>query len=196
VPPVPRVDMGRRRPYFRMEFIQPNQAGIAVQGEDATGRIIPFSGKAPSEPRLPSAPDPRTAQLIRVLRVLWRRSQLSGRDDFDRACLLIAGSETTTVERYAAAFFQGVQIFARRNLRFFNTKSEAVSEDEMWLARILLALHGEDYTSARYLMALRVAPEGHRRLGFLAQGLARGLCGEPAIGGSGDRGLSIELKTE
>ena len=121
-------------------------------------------------------PDERTLNLVRALRVLWRHTQLSGGEDFDRACFLIAGDESTTIERYATAFFQGAQLFALRRLRFFNTKSDAVSDDEMWLARLLLALYSEDHTSARYLMALRIAPAGHRRLMFLAQGLASRLC--------------------
>jgi hypothetical protein len=169
---------------------------FSLQGEDANGRVIPFSRAAPSGRRSPSAPDARTAQLIRELRVLWRRSQLSRRDDFDRACLLIAEDEETTVERYAAAFFQGLQLFAHRSLRFFNAKSGAASDDEMWLARILLALEAEDYTSAKYLMALRVAPEGRRRLLFLAQRLAGILCGRTAIGHGGGGNLSTKLDTE
>jgi hypothetical protein len=158
-----------------------------LKGEDATSTVIPFTRDNIRAPVTSSPPDERASQLIRALRVLWRRSQLSRSDDFDRACLLIAGDETTTVERYAAAFFQGVQIFAHRSLKFFTAKSQAVSEDEMWLARILLALHSEDYTSARYLMALRVVPEGHRRLMFLAQGLASILCGQITIANGADQ---------
>jgi hypothetical protein len=123
-------------------------------------------------------PDARTLDLVRRLRVLWRHAQLSGGVDFDRACFLIAGDESITIERYAAAFFQGTQLFALRRLRFFNTKSDAVSDDEMWLARLLLALYSEDHTSARYLIALRIAPAGHRRLMFLAGGLACRVCAE------------------
>jgi hypothetical protein len=150
-----------------------------LSGENGTGKVIPFSRATTAAVAAPE-PDERTLELVRKLRVLWRNSQLGGRADFDRACLLIAGDETTTVERYAAAFFQGTQIFARRRLKFFNTKSEAVSEDEMWLARILLSLQKGDYTSARYLTALRIAPAGQRRLMFLAQGLAARLC-DPEI---------------
>ena len=98
------------------------------------------------------------------------------RNDFDRACSLIAGDKNTTVERYAVAFFQGLQIFALRRMRFFPAKADTVSEDEMWLARLLMALKAEDFTSAKYLMALRVAPPGHRRLLFLAEKLAENLC--------------------
>jgi hypothetical protein len=111
-------------------------------------------------------------ELVRQARVLLRQSQLRRRNDFDRACSLIAGDKSTTTERYAAAFFQGLQLFALRRMRFFPAKADTVSGDEMWLARLFVALRAEDYTSAKYLMALRVAPVGHRRLLFLAERLA------------------------
>jgi hypothetical protein len=146
-----------------------------LAGKNGTENVVPFRRHG-AAPGANSAPDEVTLRLLRALRDLWRRTQLTGRGDFDRACLLISGDETTTVERYAAAFFQGAQIFSRRRLTFFTGKAETFSDDEMWLARILLALHSEDYTSARYLMALRVEPEGGRRLMFLAHGLASHLC--------------------
>lgn len=120
--------------------------------------------------------DAETLELVRQVRVFLRQSQLRRRNDFDRACSLIAGDKSTTVERYAAAFFQGLQIFALRRLQFFPAKADTVSQDEMWLARLLMALKSEDFTSAKYLMALRVAPVGHRRLLFLAEKLAEILC--------------------
>jgi hypothetical protein len=115
-------------------------------------------------------------ELVRQARVLLRRSQLKGRNDFDRACSLIAGDQSTTVERYADAFFQGLRLFASRPLRFFPAKANTVSGDEMWIARLFVALRAEDYASAKYLMALRIAPLGHRRLLFLAERLADLLC--------------------
>jgi hypothetical protein len=141
-----------------------------LAGENGWENIVPFLGAATAKAQPP--PDAEMLCVLRALRDLWRRTQLAGRGDFDRACLLIGGNATTTAERYASAFFQGAQIFARRRMTFFNSRSATFSDDEMWLARILQALHNEDHTSARYLMALRIAPDGARRLMFLAQGLA------------------------
>jgi len=120
--------------------------------------------------------DADTLELVRQARVLLRQSQLKRRNDFDHACSLIAVERSTTAERYAAAFFQGLQLFALRRMRFFPAKADTVSSDEMWLARLLTALKAEDFTSAKYLMALRVASPGHRRLLFLAGKLADILC--------------------
>lgn len=150
-----------------------------MTGDRPDATVIALPSVVPGDNRQRHT-DSGIMELIRRLRVLWRRCQLSGRDDFDRACLLIAGDETTTAERFAAAFFQGAQIYARCRLRFFNAKSAEVSDDEMWLARLLLSVHAEDYTSARYLMALRIAPEGRRRLMFLGEGLAGHLCAAQA----------------
>jgi hypothetical protein len=137
--------------------------------------VIPFRWAAMSR-EMTVKVDPATLELVRRLRVLLRQSQLRPRSDFDRACSLIAVDKSTTTERYANAFFQGLQLFAIRRLQFFPGKAETVSNDESWLARLLLTLKVEDYTSAKYLMALRIAPAGHRRLLFLAEKLAAILC--------------------
>ena len=146
-------------------------AGFDLGREGTSGRIIPFigDGTAWGEHR---AVNDETHHLIRRLRSLWRDVQLTGQQDFDHGCLLIAMSDTMALERYATAFFQGVQLFAKRRLVLFNTKSEAVSDDEMWIARLLQSIHSDDYVSARYLLESRIAPEGRRRLMFLAKGLA------------------------
>jgi hypothetical protein len=112
-------------------------------------------------------------ELVRQLRLLHQRSLLKPRSDFDRACMLIAADETVSAELYAAALFHGIELYARRSLRFFNRSAVEASQDEMWLLRLLVALNEEDYSSARALIALRVEPQGRRRLMFLAQGLAR-----------------------
>lgn len=142
-----------------------------------TDVVVPFTGISRTTGGVQPA-DEVTRSIISALRDLWRKTQLSGRGDFDRACLLIAGDEGITADRYASAFFQGAQIFAHRRMIFLNAKASSVSDDEMWLARLLQMLHGGDYASARYLLAMRIAPEGRRRLMFLAQGLASHLCPE------------------
>jgi hypothetical protein len=137
--------------------------------------VIPL-GRAAMPGSTETRVDAGTLELVRQARVLLRQSKLRGRNDFDRACSLIAGDPSTTTERYAAAFFQGLQLFAVRRMRFFPVKADTVSGDEMWLARVLIALRADDYAGAQYMMALRVAPIGHRRLLFLADRLAEVLC--------------------
>ncbi len=115
---------------------------------------------------------------VRTLRRLLGLSLLGERFDVEQACMLIAADRDTTIERYAAAFFHGIETYAKRSLHFFTVKSASVSDDEMWLLRLLESLHEHDFISARYLMALRIEPAGQRRLMFLAAGLADALLGE------------------
>lgn len=154
--------------------------GVVLAGDNITNGIIPFPGVFQAAASVPPV-DRKTLGIIRALRELWRKTQLSGRGDFDRACLLIAGDEGTTADRYASAFFQGAQIFAHRPMVFLNAKASSASNDEMWLARLLQTLNDSDFASARYLIALRIAPDGRRRLMFLAQGLASHLCPETLV---------------
>ncbi len=172
---------------FHMSFsaVDHHYAGFDLESEGTNGRVIPFRGDG-SAPLEHTTLNEETRHLIRRLRGLWRDVQLTGQQDFDHGCLLIATSDSTALERYATAFFQGVQLFARRRLVLFNAKSEAVSGDEMWIARLLQSIHSNDYVSARYLMESRIAPGGRRRLMFLAKGLASHLLTAASIKGSAE----------
>jgi hypothetical protein len=139
--------------------------------------IILHPSQTPS-PNRNASPGGETMALIRRLRLLLQRSLLQPRDDLDHACMLIAAEPQAAVGRYGAALFHGLENFARRQLRFYAGKAIAASEDEMWLARLIEALQTGDRVNARYLLALRVEPQGRRRLLFLAQGLADGLLAE------------------
>lgn len=152
---------------------------------DSNGTVIAFPGTG-SGPSSGQVIDAGMVRSIQALRQLLSQSLLDPRRDVDQACMLIAADHETTVERYAAAFFHGIEAYARRSLQFFTVKADTVSDDEMWLLRLLQSLDSGDYASARYLMALRIEPAGHRRLMFLAQGLARALHGaSPPISSTG-----------
>lgn len=125
-------------------------------------------------PELPEV-DEATRQLIVRLRVLLQQSLLRPREDLDKACMLISGDPNVTVERYAAAFFHGLEVHGRRGIRFFTPKAREISIDEMWMTRLLEAFQTRNDLNARYLLSLRVEPAGRRRLSFLANGLARAL---------------------
>lgn len=117
----------------------------------------------------------KTAALVSRLRFLLQQSILKPRQDWDKACMLIAADPNVTLERYATAFFHGLEVQGIRRFRFFNVEAVEVSTDEMWMIQLLTQLQAENYASARYLAALRIKPQGRRRLLFLAEGLARGL---------------------
>jgi hypothetical protein len=159
---------------MRLCMKQPDNA--VKQGE---GIVIEFPG-AGTRGGIDISLSPSELQTVKTLRRLLGLSLLGERFDVEQACMLIAADRDTTIERYAAAFFHGIETYAKRNLHFFTVKSESVSDDEMWLLRLLEALRDEDYISARYLMALRIEPAGHRRLMFLAGGLAKLLFAETA----------------
>lgn len=118
------------------------------------------------------APNAIERRIVQKLRALLLSSLLKPRGDFEKACFLIAADANITTERYAAAFFHGLEIFGIRKFEFYNLGSASVSLDEMWAVRLLLSLLAEDYSTVRYLMSVRIEPAGQRRLGFLAQQLA------------------------
>ncbi len=116
--------------------------------------------------------DPQTWALVRTLRRLMSESLLQPRDELGHACMMIVADPGTSIERFAAAFFHGLSRYARRKLVFFPVRATSVSQDELWLAKLLQALREEDIASSRYLLESAVAPEGRRWLLFLANALA------------------------
>jgi hypothetical protein len=126
-------------------------------------------------------PDEDTRSLVRRLRLLLQQSLLRPRQDWDKACMLIAAEPNVTLDRYAAAFFHGLEVHGRRTLHFFMPQADEISDDEMWMFRLITQLQAEDEMNARYLIALRVEPAGRRRILFLAGGLARWLAVHEAV---------------
>jgi hypothetical protein len=121
------------------------------------------------------APDRQTIHLVVALRLLLQQSLLKPRQDWDKACMLIAAAPDSPLQCYAAAFFQGIEILGTRRFQFFVPQSLEVSNDEMWLVQLITQLKAANIQNARILVALRVQQRGRRRLLFLADGLTRGL---------------------
>ncbi|MDX2264959.1 MAG: hypothetical protein NW215_08300 [Hyphomicrobiales bacterium] len=147
----------------------------AATDAEACGKVVRLFEAVPPSPAAPLRD--RERAMLASLRALFVASVLKPRGDFDRACLLIAGDRETSVERYATAFFHGLESFARRPLAFHSCSSESPSSDEMWMMRLLETLARGDASSARYLLATRIEHLGRRRMLFLAQGLAKSLVG-------------------
>lgn len=148
--------------------------------DDASDNVVWLFPAAPQQEQAVSIPDEAAMLLIGRLRRLMLRSLLQPRHDLDHACMLIAATPSASAERYSAAFFHGLECFARRKLRFYTSKALKASDDEMWLTRLMGALQTGDGCSAQYLLASRVEARGRRRLLFLAQGLANALLAESA----------------
>jgi len=113
-----------------------------------------------------------TFDLVQKLRALLQESLLQPTQDLHHACVVIAADPQTSIERIAAAFFHGLDIYARRRMVFFNTRASGVSGGERWMARLLQVLSQGDEASARYLIESTIEPSGRRWMLFLARELA------------------------
>ncbi|SKA32629.1 hypothetical protein [Consotaella salsifontis] len=119
--------------------------------------------------------NPRERDELNRLRWMVMKSRLAPRPDLERACFLLAGEPTASLERYAVAFFRGLEDHAPRGLSFYRPGAEAVSDDECWLLRLIAAWRRDDATGAGVLIAWRVRSEGRRWMRFLSAGLVKGL---------------------
>lgn len=148
-------------------------------GETAT--IIPFPACAsfpiPPQPGTTLSPDDQAR--LETIRDMLTASFLAPRMDIEHTCLVIAAEPGDAAQRFGVALFRGLQQYARRQMVFYNRGARERSDDETWLLRLLSAFDSQDEASARALIAWRVVPMGHRRMRFLAAGLAAALRDEP-----------------
>lgn len=143
----------------------------------ATGaRILAFPGAAlpaaaPATPALTAA----ERELLDRLRWFALRSRLAPKPDLERACFLLAGEANVSLERFATAFFRGLADKASREIALYRPGTRSVSDDEIWLIRLLDASATGQDSAAAALVAWRVRPEARRWMRFLAGSLAKAL---------------------
>lgn len=135
-------------------------------------KVIAFP-RCPTSARIAAAIALSADERIDLDRLRWLalRSLVSPKPDFERACFLLAGEAGVSLDRFANAFFRGLADKARRPMEFYRPGTRGVSEDEMWLIRLLAACRRSDEAGIRALVAWRVAPDGRRWLRFLAVGI-------------------------
>jgi hypothetical protein len=117
------------------------------------------------------------AERERLDRLRWfaLKSRLAPKPDLERACFLLAGEANVSLERFATAFFRGLADKASREIALYRPGTRSVSDDEIWLIRLLEASATGQDSAARALVAWRVRPEARRWMRFLAGSLANAL---------------------
>ena len=140
------------------------------------GTLLPLPG-CPTFGRPAGAETLSASERIDLDRLRWMalRSQLTPRPDLEQACFLLAGETGVSFERFSIAFFRGLAAQSRRKMVFYRPGAVALSEDEVWLMRLLGAWRRGEAAGAGALVAWRVEPAGQRWLRFLSAGVARTL---------------------
>jgi hypothetical protein len=115
------------------------------------------------------------------LRWLFLKSRLAPKPDLDKACFLLAGGESTSVERYGFAFFGGLGVHGLREMSFYRPGAKGASEDEIWLMRLVSAWRRGEEKAASALVAWRIAAPGRRWMRFLSSGMVRLLDAPPEL---------------
>jgi hypothetical protein len=141
-------------------------------------RVLAFP-RCPTSARLAERPVIADAERIDVDRLRWMalRSQLAPRPDLERACFLLAGETGVSFERFAIAFFRGLDARSRRAMAFYRPGARQLSDDETWLLRLVSAWRRGEDKAAGALVSWRVAEPGQRWLRFLSAGMVRAMDG-------------------
>ncbi|MEF2072503.1 hypothetical protein [Consotaella aegiceratis] len=152
-----------------------------VEAWQADGTVVAFPcqtaaalGQVSRRTDVHSLTDEERDELNR-LRWMVMKSRLAPKPDLERACFLLAGEPEASLDRFAVAFFRGLECHARRRMNFYRPGAETVSDDESWLLRLLAAWRSNDEVGAGALIGWRVKSEGRRWMRFLSAGLVRGL---------------------
>jgi hypothetical protein len=144
---------------------------------DARG-VLAFP-RCPTAARLADGHPVSAAERVDLERLRWMalRAQLAPRPDLERACFLLAGESGASFERFAICFFRGLDARSRRAMVFYRPGAKHLSDDEIWLLRLVSAWRRGEEKAASALVSWRVAEPGRRWLRFLSAGMVRTMDG-------------------
>ena len=154
--------------------------------------VLPFpaAGCPTAAAAVPTLSAPERDELNR-LRWLALESRLAPRPDVERACLLLASETNVSLERFGIAFFRALSDTASRGMSFYRPGARDLSDDEIWLMRLIGAWQAGEERAAAALIAWRVEPKSRRWLRFLSASLARTLFQSPAASRTVDRQAAV-----
>ena len=144
----------------------------------ATAAVLAFP-RCPTAARLADRHMPSAAERVDLERLRWMalRSRLAPKPDLERACFLLAGEEGVSFERFAIAFFRGLDARSARAMAFYRPGARHMSDDEVWLVRLVSAWRRGEERAAAALVSWRVEPASRRWLRFLSAGMVRAMDG-------------------
>lgn len=143
---------------------------------DEDRRIVAFP-RCPTAERIHVARTLTDDQRLDLERLRWLalRSQLAPRADLERACYILAGQPTASLDRLATVFFRGLSERASSEMVIYRPGAVSVSDDESWLLRLVAACRDGQDAAAGALVAWRVASSARRWMRFLSAAMVRAL---------------------
>jgi hypothetical protein len=145
-----------------------------------SGQDVLAFPRCPTSQRLSAMHEPSAAERLDIDRLRWMamRSRLAPRPDLERACFLLAGETDVSFERFAIAFFRGLDIRGSRPMAFYRPGARQLSDDEIWLMRLVSAWRRGEESGAAALVSWRVQASARRWLRFLSAGMVRAMDGD------------------
>lgn len=164
-------------------------AAASHQFAPSEPRVLAFP-RCPTAERFAGARDVGAPERVDLDRLRWLalRAQLAPKPDLERACFLLAGESGVSFERYAVAFFRGLAGAAAGSMVLYRPGARCLSDDEVWLMRLVAAWRANDSKGAAALVAWRVRPADRRWLRFLSAGMVGAMDGGRGSGTRPDKG--------
>lgn len=154
-------------------------AALSMRSEiepNGSAAVLSFP-RCPTAERIAASRDLSTAQWLDLERLRWLalRSQLAPKPDLDRACFVLAGEPAVSLERYATAFFRGLCDNASGEMTIYRPGARGVSDDELWMTRMVDAWRGGETKLASALIGWRVRRPAQRWMRFLSSRMVEAL---------------------
>lgn len=150
---------------------------VSTMSNEAGDRRVLAFPRCPTASRIAATRTLDAAERVELERLRWLalRAQLAPKASLEKACWLLAGQPTASLDRYATAFFRGLCDSAATEMIVYRPGAASVSDDESWLLRLVAAWRAEQETAAAALVSWRVRPEARRWMRFLSSGMVRAL---------------------
>lgn len=138
--------------------------------------VLAFPRCATAE-RLAQPREPSDAERIDLDRLRWLalRAQLAPKHDLAEACYVLAGEPAASLDRYANAFFRGLCDNASGEMTLYRPGARLMSDDEIWLLRLVKAWRSGEERTAGALVGWRVRASARRWMRFLSSNMVRAL---------------------
>jgi len=152
-------------------------ASQALRLTTEPSQVLAFPRICPTIERLAATQSLSDRQRLDLDRLRWlaMRAQLAPKPDFERACYVLAGEPSASLERTSTAFFRGLIDHASAEMSFYRPGARTASDDELWLLRLVESWRTGEERLAAALVSWRVRPQARRWMRFLSARIAQSL---------------------
>lgn len=114
--------------------------------------------------------------VLNTLRLVALECRVAARTDLFKACAVLSNKEDVARDAFSRALLKCLREAISSKPVFYQPGTVALSFDEAWLMRALIAARGGDGDSLAFLIRSRVPKMYQRNIAFLINGISEQFC--------------------